>query len=364
MASSMLLSEPDHRIPRISETRCILNWDWVALPSPQIMVSALLTCISRQRNTHSGIQTAFFYSPVWRMKGARKRSAYQAVSACGRTACETITNFGPCNTVGVPDWSITKTVGLRGTGYQDYHAALDLPKQQVLSMDGETHLLSIRATRLDDIVEVCETKRELRDSMCSSTLWGLITRLGPSYAPTPALGQSREEAVWRTLITNRAGSTKPKYPAAPDLLVRSFRAWVLWRYVTASGEPQTYPTPASTPSLLPTQTDIQIARERTKVDASYHSYLAHESSHYDLHFSHAMLLRPFRTRNGYFGIGTQSLREGDSVWIVPGCPVPLILRRVESGVRYRLVGGSYVHGVMDGEFLQGKDVDFEMVDLE
>jgi hypothetical protein len=77
-----------------------------------------------------------------------------------------------------------------------------------------------------------------------------------------------------------------------------------------------------------------------------------------------MLLRPFRARMGYCGIGTQALREGDSVWIVPGCPVLLILRRVEGGIRYRLVGGSYVHGMMDGEFLQGKDVNFEMVDLE
>jgi hypothetical protein len=270
---------------------------------------------------------------------------------CGRIACGTITDFVPCTTVGVPDWSVTKFVGLRGTAKQDFHAALDLPKQQVLSMNGKPHLLSIRATRLDDIVEVCETKRELRDSMCSLTLWGLTTRLGPSYAPTPALGQSCEEAVWRTLITNRAGHTRPKYPAAPDLLVPSFRAWVLWRHVTAPSEPATYPTPTSTQSILPTQTEIQTARERAKVDASYLSYLAHESSYYDLHFSHTMLLRPFRARMGYCGIGTQALREGDSVWIVPGCPVLLIFRRVEGGIRYRLVGGSYVHVVMDGEFL-------------
>ena len=298
---------------------------------------------------------------MWRTKGARKETAFQAVSGRDRTASGTLADIVM---VGVPDWSVRKTVGLRGTGYEDYHAALELPKHQILSMDGETHVLSIRATELDNVVEVCETKRELRDSMCSSTLWGLITRLGPSYAPTPALGQSCEETVWRTLITNRAGSTKPKYPAAPDLLVPSFRAWVLWRHVTAPSSPATYPTPTSTQSILPTRSEIQIARERARVDPSYLSYLAHESSHYDLHYLHAMLLRPFRTRKGYFGIGTQSLDEGDSVWIVPGSPVPLILRHVEGCGRYRLIGGAYVHGIMNGESLQGRDVHFEMVDLE
>lgn len=69
--------------------------------------------------------------------------------------------------------------------------------------------------------------------------------------------------------------------------------------------------------------------------------LAHGVSLFDLYYSHAMLQRPYRTKQGYFGIGTQCLRECDSVLIVSGCRVPIILRRVNGSGRYQLVGGSY-----------------------
>ncbi|KAJ4342076.1 hypothetical protein N0V87_001402 [Didymella glomerata] len=92
--------------------------------------------------------------------------------------------------------------------------------------------------------------------------------------------------------------------------------------------------------------------------------LARQGSPYDLNYSHAMLHRPFRTKRGAFGIGTQSLRKGDSIWIVSGCRVPIIMRRVEGSEHYRLVGGSYTHGLMDGERLGDKNLDFDMVSLE
>lgn len=57
--------------------------------------------------------------------------------------------------------------------------------------------------------------------------------------------------------------------------------------------------------------------------------------------------KPFLTRNGYLGMGFESIEVGDEVWIVRGCPTPLVLRREEE--RFSLVGESYVHGVMKGE---------------
>jgi hypothetical protein len=59
-----------------------------------------------------------------------------------------------------------------------------------------------------------------------------------------------------------------------------------------------------------------------------------------------------------------SLREGDSVWIVPGCRVPLILRPAQGDGQYHeLVGGAYVHGFMDGEAVDRPNPAFETVDL-
>lgn len=40
----------------------------------------------------------------------------------------------------------------------------------------------------------------------------------------------------------------------------------------------------------------------------------------------------------------------DQIAIVLGCPLPMLLRRVE-GNTYRLVGSCYVHGMMDGQAL-------------
>jgi len=41
------------------------------------------------------------------------------------------------------------------------------------------------------------------------------------------------------------------------------------------------------------------------------------------------------------------VEAGDEVLLVAGVTRPLIARRI--GVRYRLIGQAYVHGIMDGE---------------
>ncbi|KAH7092963.1 heterokaryon incompatibility protein-domain-containing protein [Paraphoma chrysanthemicola] len=243
----------------------------------------------------------------------------------------------------VPDWSMSKTLGLRVTGYPEFHAALNLPKEQSIYTDPNgTHVLRIKATKLDDIIDVCEPKGQLHN------------------------------IVWRALMTNREGSgttpsgafVGPKYRPSPEFLGPAFRAWILWRYVCAADEPVTFPRPAPGSTLLPSEAEIQAARVQALADPAYVAELKHRGSRFDLHYSHAMLLRPFCTRNGAFGIGTQCLDCGDEVWIAPGCPVPLILRRVQGGERYRLVGGSYLHGFMNGEVLEREGLEFTMVDLE
>lgn len=153
-----------------------------------------------------------------------------------------------------------------------------------------------------------------------------------------------------------------EYPARPEPLGSSFRDWVLWRYVVASEPPSTFPSSFST--HLPDEAEIRKAREQSVDDPAYVADLARRASLYDVHYGHAMLVRPFRTERGYIGLGTQCLRKDDTVWIVPGCRVPLILRRVAASSRYRLVGGAYVHGYMGGEALQREDLKYEMVSLE
>lgn len=66
----------------------------------------------------------------------------------------------------------------------------------------------------------------------------------------------------------------------------------------------------------------------------------------------------FRTRSGRLGLGPQSVRPGDGVWLVAGSRTPYLLRKkeqVEEEARERLgfLGEAYVHGVMYGEAAAG-----------
>ncbi|KZM25263.1 hypothetical protein ST47_g3592 [Ascochyta rabiei] len=263
----------------------------------------------------------------------------------------------------VPDWSVQKFVGLRMTGYRHFHAAIR--RSPTYSVSRDKRVLDVEAVKLDDIVETSDKKENLRANLHSPTFWHLISRLPSTYATTHGI-QSREEVVWRTLTTNRGSvlaDCRAQYPA-PDGLKYSFRDWILWRYATSLEEPATFPIPSTEHNILPTQDELEDTCKRAANDPAYLTALAHRASLFDLHYSHAMLQRPYRTKKGHFGIGTQCLREGDSVWLVSGCRVPVIFRPIEGSMRHRLVGGSYLHGFMDREALNQEDVNFEMVSLE
>lgn len=70
-------------------------------------------------------------------------------------------------------------------------------------------------------------------------------------------------------------------------------------------------------------------------------------------FTSSQHLRLFRTRGEYLGLGSECLQAGDSVWFVPGSSVPLILRsqnaKPSSANRYRLVSGTYLHGLWEAK---------------
>ena len=75
--------------------------------------------------------------------------------------------------------------------------------------------------------------------------------------------------------------------------------------------------------------------------------------------------RLFRTKkSNYIGIGPRSLEKGDSIWILAGADVPMVLTQREvagwkGGVghseRWRLVGEAYILGLMDGEAVRRKE---------
>lgn len=60
--------------------------------------------------------------------------------------------------------------------------------------------------------------------------------------------------------------------------------------------------------------------------------------------------RFFISLGGYMGIGPPGMRSGDSICVFLGGNVPWVVR--QEGHEYELIGECYVHGIMDGEFMQ------------
>ena len=71
----------------------------------------------------------------------------------------------------------------------------------------------------------------------------------------------------------------------------------------------------------------------------------------------------FTTGDGYIGMGSDGVREGDVVVVPEGGQVPVVLRPVsfvfspvpEAAAVYRLICDCYIHGFMEGEAFQRGD---------
>jgi hypothetical protein len=64
-----------------------------------------------------------------------------------------------------------------------------------------------------------------------------------------------------------------------------------------------------------------------------------------------------KNKEPLFCLGSPDVREGDMVCIIFGCSVPVVLRKVSTGggnAHFEVIGECYVHGMMDGEALEGR----------
>jgi hypothetical protein len=60
--------------------------------------------------------------------------------------------------------------------------------------------------------------------------------------------------------------------------------------------------------------------------------------------------RLFITKSGTLGLGPRTMSPGDSIVILYGHNMPVVLRQLEfTEGKYKFVGACYVYGVLDGE---------------
>jgi hypothetical protein len=91
--------------------------------------------------------------------------------------------------------------------------------------------------------------------------------------------------------------------------------------------------------------------EKTITMQSYYNMMARQVSR-----------RPFVTTKGYVGLAPNHVQEKDVVVIFQGGKFPYTLRKNDNG-RYELIGETYLHGVMYGEFINS-DMKVEKFCLE
>jgi hypothetical protein len=231
----------------------------------------------------------------------------------------------------VPDWSCARVLGLGVLGYKRFAAAGELPRSLTF-LDSETPALKTQGMRLDHVVMTGESKYEFLEGDLCPKWWTVLEAMPSIYQQT---GQIRTDVFWRTLITDTAGIER-QHPAPPGYGA-AFSAWVSMKGFT----------------------DSTTARCMTTLRNTVERITASE---YETAFSHAQHLRLFLTSRAALGIGSESLQEHDSVWIVPGSRVPLILRETGDQGVFHIIGGAYVHGYMHGEALQ-LDIPFEEVTI-
>jgi Heterokaryon incompatibility protein (HET) len=198
-----------------------------------------------------------------------------------------------------------------------------------------------------------------------------------SENPYPFTGQSRIEAFWRTMIVDqlRNNSSEEWYS--------SFRSWwlsnMIFRAVLAhnKGVPvHSYIQTIPNVELLARSDDSsKIAGHemilKTFAEMAKDRAVADDIMTAGTQFGMAVgdwvrSRRLFRTAEGHFGLGYQSMDEDDEVWILSEASVPFVLRKsLNRNInRYSLIGECYVHGMMNGEYLRDSQPAWQNLELE
>jgi hypothetical protein len=240
--------------------------------------------------------------------------------------------------------------------------------------------LFVKGTRLGTLQGVHRLKMD-------NDIEHVISMLSIAYKSWFPLGEDRMEVLWRTLIWDIYGHSQEtdEHPA-PSFLEDSFVSWLY--SAVASQSPQMKPAELSTHMAELHAATVPEAKQTGRLDDSQGSLLGTsklraalalalhvvengseakpplsppqaDPERFSSHASGVIWAQKlFVTDTGYLGMGPKSGQEGDELWIVAGCPFPMVLRRhVRDGEGwYFVLGRAYVHGVMHGEAVSEETV--------
>jgi hypothetical protein len=260
-----------------------------------------------------------------------------------------------------------------------FNASGSATDQHRATVDGNT--LRVYAVEVGRVVACGNTMADMiTQYLFAETAKMLLHHCTPVHRHT---GQSRTEAFWRSLVIDQDMTSRP---AGADL-GESFRIWfclllmlriraLLKKGATISEVEKAYEeidriaseeSPAA--QFFPRWTEtLERLVQAGWIVAPKGSGLLRASDTKGLLrgwvettrkfenvvYSIMSFRLPFAIDNGRVAFGPIKAAVGDSVWIVAGCPVPLLLRRSGDDQLYRIVGETYVHGIMTGEAVSGE----------
>lgn len=278
---------------------------------------------------------------------------------------------------GLPSWVPDLTVPLdpyplryRGPGFWKASGnkkwIMDIPSMA-------KGMLNVQGYQLDHIDQ---TSVLLNESQDPSATWASIVKLALSLEiPYPDPGRSgknpsRIEILWRTLTTDIYAHTYPAPLEAGSLFIDYIlNLQIRHRLMpwSSADEFQPHHSPLSEsiypewrtllklePSDSPYSLTKYTERLTTVVESMFngtYSPIGLAQLQHELDQSGGKNRRLFKTRRGFMGTGPRSLRLGDEVWVLHRGGLPFVLRPQPNG-HYRLIGESFVYGIMHGEVLQ------------
>lgn len=235
-------------------------------------------------------------------------------------------------------------------------------------------ILRVQGSRIGVVEETALLQNEAE---CSAEYWASIVNLAlgleekypqlPHWTMAQAKPQSRLEALWRTLITDLYSRQHP----APDHCGNLFMEYILnlqirhtlapWSDVdfmphqshthADNIQPRWHDLLRSEPEGLAVYKKRMSSIMESIFQGTYSPMNLAELQH-DLDIASGSSRRLFRTDDGLLGTGMRSVARGDEVWVFAGSKLPMLVRkRPPSGNdnEFRLVGETYVHGIMHWE---------------
>ncbi|KAE8441123.1 hypothetical protein EG329_005835 [Mollisiaceae sp. DMI_Dod_QoI] len=271
----------------------------------------------------------------------------------------------------VADWSITpiaETLCMNPRpekGLERWTASKGLPYTS--PTEPIERRLRVKGLRITTIVKKAAEKPKFRDSIDGMEIFALLELLSNLLEHSSSRPSDLIDAFWKTIIKDTYRHKKAGDAARKALT--SFLANRIFEASPESLESQTPPAHNSglksieallnnisardTTGTIPTYQTIRQIIETEKENVNFagvnveNKFFA-ESFRLAYDGRRLFCTAEDGSKGVLLGIGPESLKKWDEVWVIAGADVPMVLRPRGNG-EWSLVGECYVHGIMEGE---------------